>query len=71
MIFFIFPSFKKVYCLALCCLTSNTYLFSQIDEDAVGGEQGGENEDEKELITYFISTSVQFTSSKMNRYLFF
>jgi hypothetical protein len=38
------------------------------DEDAVGSEQSGENEDEKELVTYFISTSVQFTSSKMNRY---
>lgn len=39
-----------------------------IDEDAVAGDQSGETEDDKELVTYYISTNVQFTSSKMSRY---
>jgi hypothetical protein len=38
-----------------------------LDEDAVAGDQGGETEDDKELVTYYISTNVQFTSSKMSR----
>ena len=37
------------------------------DEDGVG-DQGGDTEEEKELIQYFITTNVQFTSSKMNRF---
>ena len=39
------------------------------DEDAVAGDQSGENEDDRELVTYYISTNVQFTSSKMSRYI--
>ena len=37
------------------------------DEDGVG-DPGADTEEEKELIQYFITTNVQFTSSKMNRF---
>jgi hypothetical protein len=44
-------------------------LLAILDEDAVAGDQSGETEDDKELVTYYISTNVQFTSSKMSRYI--
>jgi hypothetical protein len=46
-------------------------LLAILDEDAVAGDQSGETEDDKELVTYYISTNVQFTSSKMSRYIQF
>jgi hypothetical protein len=46
-------------------------LLAILDEDAVAGDQSGETEDDKELVTYYISTNVQFTSSKMSRYIKF
>ena len=38
------------------------------DEDGVAGDQVGESEDDRDLVNYFISSNVQFTSSKMNRW---
>lgn len=70
-----FAQMAEMYCKELFVHDNDMEIFHLLyglyisDEDAVGSEQSGENEDEKELVTYFISTSVQFTSSKMNRYL--